>query len=61
MELFDVLFRELLDIFMVINIFNIGYIIFCSILFYIEEEIGISVNSSDIKCFSINGNFIKII
>lgn len=41
-KLLEVLFRKLLDIFEIINIFNIGYK-FCSIFFYNEEEIWISV------------------
>lgn len=41
-KLLEVLFRKLLDIFEIINIFNIGYK-FYSIFFYNEEEIWISV------------------
>lgn len=61
MELPDVSSRELLDIPTVINTFNTGYITLRSISFYTEEEIGTSANSSDIKCFSTNGNLIKTI
>lgn len=51
----------LLDMFEVIKMFNIGYKEFCSIFFYSEEKIWISVRIKDIKCFSVDGNFIKII
>lgn len=41
--------------------FNIGYKDFCSIFFYSEEEFWINVRIMDIKCFSVDGKFIKII
>lgn len=60
-KLLEILFRMLLDMFEVIKMFNIGYKEFCSIFFYSEEKIWISVRIKDIKCFSVDGNFIKII
>lgn len=61
MTLPDVSNRELLDKPTVINTFNTGYRNLRSISFYTEEEIRTSAHSSDIKCFSTDGKYIKTI